>query len=109
MLNKYLLSSYNIEKLKYLEGRFIYFDVGEDLVEKGQLSGPVRICDAVIPHPGAEDQLVGSVLQGPAWDDELSTVHRQRCYCGDILQMRYIKFIAWNCSLFLLDKFYLES
>ena len=86
--------SYNIEKMKYLKGRFIYLDVGEDFVEKWQLSGPVRICDAVIPHPGAEDQLVGSVLQGPTWDDELSTVHRQRGNCGDILQIRYIKFIA---------------
>ena len=82
----------------YLERRFVYLDVGEDLVEKWQLSGPVRVCDAVVPHPGAEDELVGAVIQGPAGDDELSTVHRQGRNGGDILQIRHIKFKARNCS-----------
>ena len=82
----------------YLERRFVYLDVGEDLVEKWQFSGPVWVCDAVVPHPGAEDELVGAVIQGPAGDDELSTVHRQRSNGGDILQIRHIKFKARNCS-----------
>ena len=53
----------------YLEWGFVDLDVGEDLVEKWQLPRPVGVGDAVVPHPGGEDQLEYSVGQTPSWED----------------------------------------
>ena len=75
-------------KYIYLEWRFVDLNVGEDLVEKWQLPRPVGVCDAVVPHPGAEDELVGAVLQAPLGNDQLSAVHRQRRDRGDFLNLK---------------------